>query len=405
LSIIEESAPGASDRSRDRALPRVLELFAGAGGMALGMHRAGFEIVDLVERDAASCKTLRENADHLGLKNPDQITPRDVRNISYGGYGRPDLLCAGAPCQPFSRGGERRGRNDERNMLGEVVTAVALTRPRAFVIENVRGLLFDSQIRYLKSIVARLRRPTVEDPSTPGCEDLYHERAPGPGPDDDYAVQWKVLDAADFGLAQRRPRLFIVGISLEEKGTFSWPEETHFRSDLVEDLRDGIYWNGRDDVSEAARKRAVANLPIKALSRGGKRWRTLRDLTEDLGPPTLPGYRADDPCHVLVRGARLYGTKHTGSPIDWVSKTVKAGVHGTPGGEHIIVKSPGNYRYLTVRECAALQGFPADYVLPEKRTPAMRQLGNAVPVALAEAVGYSLKVALDPPVETHATRS
>jgi DNA (cytosine-5)-methyltransferase 1 len=373
--------------------------------MALGMHRAGFEIVDLVERDAASCKTLRDNADRLGWKKPDQITPRDVRHISHAGYGRPDLLCAGAPCQPFSRAGERRGRADERNMLGEVVRAVALTRPRAFVIENVRGLLFESQIGYLKSIVARLRRPSVDDPSTPGCEDLYHERAPKPGPDDDYLVQWKVLDAADFGLAQRRPRLFVVGIAREETGTFAWPEPTHFRSDLIEDLRDGIYWEGRDHVSQAARNRATAGLPVKALTREGQRWKTLRDLTEELGPPILPGRRAEDPCHVLVRGARLYGTKHSGSPIDWVSKTVKAGVHGTPGGEHIVVKTTNNYRYLTVRECAALQGFPADYVLPEKRTPAMRQLGNAVPVAVAEALGGSLKAALYPPAETDTTRT
>ena len=106
-----------------------------------------------------------------------------------------------------------------------------------------------------------------------------------------------------------------------------------------------------------------------------------------LGPP--PTGNDCDPAHVLVPGARLY-RHHTGSELDWPAKTVKAGVHGPPGGEHIVIFDDGSFRYLTVRECAALQGFPDDYVLPMYRTQAMRLLGNAVPVTLAQAIGAQL---------------
>jgi DNA (cytosine-5)-methyltransferase 1 len=116
-------------------------------------------------------------------------------------------------------------------------------------------------------------------------------------------------------------------------------------------------------------------------------------LTTTLGLPAEPGDKLADPAHVVVPGARLY-PKHTGSRLDWVAKTVKAGVHGTPGGEHIVLLDDGSHRYLTVRECALLQGFAVDYALPEKRTPAMRQLGNAVPVAVAEALGKQLDTIL-----------
>ncbi len=371
-----------------------LELFAGAGGMAIGVHRAGFEIVDLVEMNEACCQTLRANADHMGWKDARDIEARDVQAIDFGEYrGRVTLLTAGAPCQPFSNGGRRKGRHDDRDMLPEVVRAVAQCRPRAFVIENVRGLLFRSSADYLKSIVARLRNPTVKDPSALGSEDLYHYAAPAPGEDDDYRVEHRLFNAADCGLGQSRPRLFIVGIARDEE-PFIWPTATHSRASLIEDLRGDRYWIDHPDAPKAARTRSRAGLPKVELKRGGERWRTLRDVIADLGPPAKSLAAADDPAHVFVLGARLYG-KHTGSRIDWVGKTVKAGVHGSPGGEHIVVTTEKRFRYLTVRECAELQGFPRDYALPEKRTPAMRQLGNAVPVNVAETINTSVRECLE----------
>jgi DNA (cytosine-5)-methyltransferase 1 len=375
-----------------------LEIFAGAGGMAMGMHQAGFEVVDLIENNEAACETLRRNADLYGWKNADQLDARDAKTVDWTSYEGTDLLCAGAPCQPFSHGGKRNGKHDDRDMFGEVVKAVAIIQPRAFVIENVRGLLFESQLGYFKSILARLRRPTVQDPSTKGSEDLYWTRAPMEGPGDDYRVTFQLLDAADFGLAQRRPRLFIVGLRRDVDAEFEWPKGGHSRESLIEDLRGEDYWREYPEVSASARARARARLPKEPLKREGSRWRTLRDVLTELGPPSDRPTASCDPWHVVVPGARLYG-KHTGSPIDWVGKTIKAGVHGSPGGEHIVVTSPKRFRYLTVRECATLQGFPKDFRPPEKRTPAMRQLGNAVPVAVAEAVGAKLNEALAVPPE------
>ncbi len=113
-----------------------------------------------------------------------------------------------------------------------------------------------------------------------------------------------------------------------------------------------------------------------------------------LGTPARSIRVTSDPAHVYVGGARLYD-KHTGSRLDWPAKTVKAGVNGSPGGEHIVVHDSGYFRYLTVRECAQLQGFPRRYELPGLRGKAMRQLGNAVPVPLAEAMGSKIAEVLN----------
>jgi DNA (cytosine-5)-methyltransferase 1 len=275
-------------------------------------------------------------------------------------------------------------------MFPEVVRAVSEMRPQAFVVENVRGLLFADSISYLKAIIALLRNPDryVQDFDA----DIDRLAATEPNEDDEYRVEYRLLDAADFGLAQHRPRLFVVGLRNDGK-RFVWPAGEHSRESLVEDLRDGAYFVDHPEVSKAGRTRARALLPTKRLEKRGRRWRTLRDVMEELGPPARSSESADDPWHVIVPGARLYG-KHTGSRIDWVGKTVKAGVHGSPGGEHIVVQTPKRFRYLTVRECASLQGFPRTYQLPEKRTPAMRQLGNAVAVDVARAIAKQLALVL-----------
>lgn len=362
-----------------------LELFAGAGGMAIGVHRAGFELLDLIESSEACCATLRANAHHFGWKDASEISPRDIRTQDFSGYlGRVDLVAAGAPCQPFSHGGQRRGEADERNLLPEVVRVIRECRPRAFIIENVRGLLFRASIAYLESIITELRNPSLwkSDITNEQRGLASHPRLASE--DDEYAVEYKLLNAADFGLAQYRPRLFIVGVARGENWA-GWPEGEFSRAALVADLLGGSYWSEHPDTPKAARARACQPFfPVESLD-NSVRWRTLRDLSVELGPPATSLRTANDVSHVHVPGARLYG-KHTGSRIDWVSKTVKAGVHGSPGGEHIVVSSAKRFRYLTVRECSHLQGFPHDYVLPERRTPAMRQLGNAVPVEVADAL-------------------
>ena len=375
---------------------KTVELFAGAGGLALGLKRVGFRPRLLVDWDERSYATLRANRHRLLNGDPKaEIQQADVRELDYGPYEGIDLLSAGAPCQPFSQGGRLRGEDDDRNMFPEALRAVREIRPRAFFMENVRGLLFPRVRSYFDYLLAELRVPSR---SIRAGEDwkAHHEALDAiPEKDHEYRVHWRLVNAADFGLAQARPRLVIIGLAANE-GEWSWPTPHHSMAALVRELHADRYWDAHG-VPDRVRHIVRRNLLPYAGPIGygvGRRWRTLRDVTRDLGPPIRSRRDPEDPAHVFVPGARLY-PKHTGSPLDWPAKTVKAGVNGSPGGEHILVRDTRSFRYLTVRECAVLQGFPKRYALPELRGPAMKQLGNAVPVPLAEAIGKKLMEVLD----------
>jgi DNA (cytosine-5)-methyltransferase 1 len=387
-SGLVEASSGADGSPTAASSLEAVELFAGAGGLALGLKRAGFRPKLLVDFDERSCATLRANQARLA---PDaEIRSADVRELDYAQYYGVDLFSAGAPCQPFSQGGRLRGEDDDRNMFPEAIRAIRETHPRAFILENVRGLLFPRVRPYLEYLLAELRVPSR---SMRSREDwLSHRKAlEAISPEShEYHVYWRLLNAADFGLSQSRPRLVIVGIRIGEPD-WSWPSQTHSRDALVRELHNERYWDTHE-VPARVRRAIRRTLPPSADQIGygvGSRWRTLRDLLAKLGPPSRSLATASDPAHVYVPGARLYA-KHTGSSLDWPAKTVKAGVNGSPGGEHIVIRDSGYVRYLTVRECAALQGFPKRYRLPTTRGRAMKQLGNAVPVPLAEAVGRRL---------------
>jgi DNA (cytosine-5)-methyltransferase 1 len=393
LSVRDRRAPRHARKSGRTETLRSLELFAGAGGLALGLNRVGFEPSLLVDFDPRSCETLRANGS-AGRRYTCgwPIKDDDVRHLDYGTYEGVDLLSAGAPCQPFSIGGRLRAEGDDRNMFPEAVRAVREVRPRAFVLENVRGLLFSRARPYFDYLVAELRAPSRAARRQEDWQAHYARLAKVPPRRQEYRVHWRLLNAADYGVGQNRPRLVIVGIRADQGREWTWPEPTHSRDALIAALHADHYWD-EHGVARAVRNRVRARLPrYRPNGVDEDRWRTLRDLTRRLGPPSRSPI-GNDPAHVHVPGARLY-TKHTGSTLDWPAKTVKAGVHGCPGGEHIVVKDNGSYRYLTVRECASLQGFPTDYALPEARGLAMRQLGNAVPVPLAEAVGTKLREVL-----------
>jgi DNA (cytosine-5)-methyltransferase 1 len=390
-----ESPHEATQFGRDNALGTV-ELFAGAGGLALGLKRAGFRPRLLVDSDEKSCATLRANRHRL--INGDataEICEADVRELDYSAYAGIDLLSAGAPCQPFSQGGRLRGEDDDRNMFPEAIRAIREIRPRAFFMENVRGLLFPRARPYFDYLLAELRVPSR---SIRSAEDWKSHRAALDAiPEElhEYRVHWRLMNAADFGLAQSRPRLVIVGLKSGE-ADWSWPTQQYSKAALLRELHAERYWDAHE-VPERVRRSVRRRLQPGSRLIGygvGRRWRTLRDVTRELGPPARSRDAAPDPAHAYVPGARLY-RKHTGSPLDWPAKTVKAGVNGSPGGEHILVRDTLSFRYLTVRECAALQGFPKRYALPELRGHAMKQLGNAVPVPLAEAIGKKLMEVLD----------
>lgn len=366
---------------------RSAELFAGVGGLALGLHAAGFEPQVLVERDELCKLALEKNAEDGRSHTSDwPIEAVSVHDFDFSRVGEIELLSAGAPCQPFSHGGKRRGRGDHRNLFPQVVRALHDLQPPAFVIENVRGLLFRDMEIYFQSLLRELRRPTFHYAPAPYAR---------PGrPRDEYRVYYKVLNAADFGLPQSRQRLFIVGLKPELAPAWEWPEGQHSKEALLAALLADEYWD-RHKVPKGIREAVRAAIPDHTRKRLQKHpssklpWRTVRDFLKGRPKPYLNPKTARDPWHMFVPDARLYD-KHTGSKLDWPAKTVKAGVHGCPGGEHIVVFDDGTHRYFTVRECGLLQGFPDDYAFATLRTPAMRQIGNAVPPPVAEAVGERL---------------
>ena len=372
-----------ADAESHRSELRTVELFGGAGGLALGLHCAGFRLTALIENNSDACETLRANGTgRLRHTAGWPVHEASVVGFDYSELSRPDLLSAGAPCQPFSQAGHRLGRGDERNMFPAVVEAIATLQPRAFLVENVQGLLFARMRDYFDRLLRDLKHPSHS------AGRLRRRRG---RPKAEYHVSYKVLRAADYGAPQARDRLFIVGLPLEYKETWAWPTPTHSRSQLLVALHGAEYWE-RHGVPMAVARRVRQGLrPVGTPDTGAvaKRWHTVRDMLSTLGEPAGSAGEASDKAHVFVPGARLY-TGHTGSVLDWPAKTVKAGVHGSPGGEHIVVMDDGSYRYFTVRECGLLQGFPPDYAFPALRSKAMRQIGNAVPVPVATAVGKQL---------------
>jgi DNA (cytosine-5)-methyltransferase 1 len=385
-----------------------VELFSGGGGLALGTAEAGFEHLAVVENRRWATRTLLANRAFLpdglaGAEAPRNsgdtwsdrgtssrawpLLSTDVRSIDWAAYAdKVSLLAAGAPCQPFSLGGSHRGDADERNLFPEAVRAVRETRAPIAIIENVRGLTRESFRPYLEYILDQLRMPQIAPrPDEHWVEHharLKVERAAHSGDyTDRYAVGFHTVNAADFGLAQLRQRVFIVAVRVDMAEHWAWPEATHNRDALLWSQSQGFYYDEHGlkhrGVSEAKCSREVSQHPPPGL-----RWQTLRDALRGMPYPISGRNRSGWDNHKGVPGARLY-RGHTGNRLDWPAKTVKAGVHGSPGGEHILIRDDGRYRYLTVRECARLQGFPDEWVFEGPRSETMRQIGNAVPVPLA----------------------
>jgi DNA (cytosine-5)-methyltransferase 1 len=189
---------------------------------------------------------------------------------------------------------------------------------------------------------------------------------------------------------QKRERVFFVGIREDLGRAFHFPHETHSRESLLWDQINGDYWD-RHRVAKKDRAEIAASDRISRMSMPDELpWRTVADALVGLPDP-----EKKIPSDILVHnhrfqaGARSY-PGHTGSPLHEPAKTLKAGVHGVPGGENMLRRPDGSVRYFTVRESARLQTFPDDYVFHGSWTETMRQLGNAVPVELAAVVGRSV---------------
>lgn len=389
---VSDTTGAAADRS-----PTSLELFAGGGGMALGMRAAGFAHHALVEWWAPAATVLRHNAAaRPDLWTPDQVVEDDVRKvIGDFGDGGVDLVAGGPPCQPFSFGGAHAGDTDERNMFPAAIATVRKLRPKLVVFENVPGLRRPSFAPYLDYVKAQLRHPDV----TPRDGELWSEhyaRVLATRQDPLYRVYEDLIDAADLGVPQNRRRVFLIAIHRELPGADTWVDvpRTHDRDVLLhQQYVTGEYWrrHGLDMPEVPLRQRGhVRRLQSIGVPDGLLPWTTLRDALADVPEPTPADDSPGWPNHKAIPGARTY-PKHTGSPLDLPSKTIKAGVHGVSGGEAMLRELDGTVRYLSVRESALVQGFPTDYAFPGARSRVMGVIGNAVAVDVAATVGGALR--------------
>ena len=381
-----------------------VELFAGAGGLALGVSQAGFSHEAVVEWDHDACDTIRANQ-RLQIEHVRdwRLTEGDVRNFNYASLpGDIDLLAAGVPCQPWSIGGKHRGFEDERNLFPETIRAVLRLRPKAILIENVRGLTRQSFANYFSYIQWMLRFPEVKRRSS---EDWTEHRrrleryaaSDGKGYGGlRYNVLARVVNAADYGVPQKRERVFIVAFRDDLGIKWSFPPETHSQDALlISQWVTGEYWD-RHGVPKKSRPRTPSGVERRTsdlMTFGQNAWRTVRDALAGLPEPDRRG-SCEITNHVFQPGARRY-VGHTGSPLDEPAKTLKAGDHGVPGGENMIAFPDESVRYFTVREAATLQSFPQDFVFSSSWSENMRQLGNAVPVELGRIMAGEIRARLE----------
>lgn len=406
---------------------RSVELFAGAGGLAMGVSRAGFHPEAVVEWNHDACDTIRENQ-RLGVE-PVASWPKvfegDAATFRYDSLKEIDLLAGGPPCQPFSLGGKHRGNNDHRDMFPVAIAAARVLQPKAIIFENVKGLTRPSFANYFEYIKHQIMYPEItrrrsEDWIDHRARLERHHTSKRSDEGLHYRVVARVLNAANYGVPQRRERVFIIGFRSDLNMEWTVPHETHSKGMLLLDQWDtGDYWD-RHRVATKDRPARPSNLNARIAQAWGeveqervrrsllpfghqaplplRPWVTVRDVIADLPDPETA--RASDlkarkiHNHVFQPGARPY-TGHTGSPYDEPAKTLKAGDHGVPGGENMLARPDGSVRYFTVRESARLQTFPDDYVFHGVWSENMRQLGNAVPVELAHLLATDIRKRLE----------
>jgi DNA (cytosine-5)-methyltransferase 1 len=398
---------------------RSVELFAGAAGLGLGLARAGFHHDVVVERDHDACETIRYNQERgHALVQGWNVLEADANAVDVSAIAQePDLLSGGPPCQDFSIGGNHAGANGDRNLWPTTFRFVNALRPRAFVFENVPNLA-STHADYLEYITLALTLPEIACPPMADwreqAEFLRRCVSQGTRSVPTYRVSVEKMAATDFGTAQARNRIFIVGIRDDVTAEWKRPEATHSLEQLMRDKwMTGEYWarHGieRPEIDKAgtAFLRKHNRLPADDLfARRMLAHRTTRDAIADLGEPSPDGTPGILDHEAAPRAAKAY-KGHTGSAIDDPSKTLRAGDHGVSGGENMVDygEDAGDrrYRHFTVREAARVQGFPDDYAFPEptegggrgrKWSAGLKQLGNAVPCELAEAVGRSVMATL-----------
>ena len=323
----------------------VMELFAGAGGLALGLEKAGLRCAVLSEFNKDACNTLRLNRPHW------QVVEGDVRNMDFAPYaGKIDVLTGGFPCQAFSFAGKRLGFEDARGTLFyEFARAVKEVQPLICVGENVRGLLTHKNGQTLQGMVDVL-------------DELGYDVVPP-----------KVLKAIHYGVPQKRERLLIVGLKRGESLKFHWPEVSNSIFNLKDALKAGALFDC--DVPKSQ----------------GQAYPESKKAIMDLIPPG--GYWRDLP--LSLQKSYMKGSFHlTGGKtgmarrIAWDEPSLT--LTCAPAQKQTERCHPEETRPFTVREYARIQTFPDAWQFSGSMTAQYAQIGNAVPVNLAFAVGLEL---------------
>lgn len=308
-----------------------LEVCAGAGGQALGLERAGFEHVALVDNDPHCCRTLRHNRP---LWN---VIETDLETFDGKPYAGIDLLSGGLPCPPFSVAGKQLGKNDERNLFPAFFRLVRETEPKAVLVENVRGFLDPVFEDYRKAIKSEFRKLGYE------CD-------------------WKLLNSKDYGVSQLRPRVAIVALPKHNFSRFSFPEASKEAAPTVGDL--------------------LVDLMKKNGWSGAEEWRK----------------QANQIAPTIVGGSKKHGGPDLG-PTRAKRAWAELGVEGRTIADDNPPKDHHGMPRLTVEMVARIQGFPDNWTFTGRKTPAYRQVGNAFPPPVAEALGNAIQDALQSDVQ------
>ena len=382
-----------------RGTMRAVSIFTGVGGLDLGVANAGFTHALALDHDKQAIETLEKNKTCVPNIADWPIEFADANSFGFAGCvdGEVDLLTAGVSCQPFSAGGKKLGSLDSRNVIPAFVRAVRELSPRAIIAENVKGIVSRRLRPYFDYLLLQLTHAFLKpEDGEPWERHGIRLNQLGPTPTMSglsYDVSAHVVNTADYGIPQRRERVFIVAFRSDLDLTWRMIEPTHSRDALlVSKYVDGSYWEEHSVVPQEPSPRE--SLRVKKLEQrpfvGSQRWRTVRDALADLPSPSE---RSCFSQHQRIPGARSY-KGHTGSPWDEPAKTIKAGTHGVAGGENMIRNDDGTVRYFTIRELARLQTFPDEFTFSSTRSIATRQLGNAVPVAFAEQLAQRVKCCL-----------
>ncbi|MFJ6349126.1 DNA cytosine methyltransferase [Streptomyces sp. NPDC092046] len=385
-----------------------IEICAGAGGQAIGLHAAGFKHLALVEIDKHAAETLRRNIDsqekwawekqHCFVLHRDVNDFRPKTDVKKGGEPLKvkdlDLLAGGVPCPPFSHAGKQLGKDDERDLFPRMLDLVDELKPRAVMIENVRGIMDPKFSDYRDFIEARLQGGTYR------AEDgtLVEERGLG------YTVcKWGILEASDFGVPQLRPRAILVAIrdDVLKDVKYEWPTPTHEEPVSVADalsetmqVRYAAYEDGpRAQEARTAYGRWFQKATERDLELKGK------------GGGIAP---------TLVGGSKKHGGADLG-PSRAKAAWKQLGVSGLGVANDLETcrKKESEDRdlfgpdgpMLTVEQAAIIQGFPRDWIFDGGKTAQYRQVGNAFPPPVAAAVGRSIMDVLKAARERDAKQS